>query len=82
MKSTTAVVDGTLVERLRAAVLPEPSERRRIREAAGATLRDFGSELGVTAMTVMRWEQGQARPRLDHAIAYRHLLDQISELAS
>lgn len=50
--------------------------------AAGATLRDVGEELGVSAMTVMRWEQGKSVPRLEHAIAYRELLDQLREVAA
>jgi DNA-binding transcriptional regulator YiaG len=42
-------------------------------------LRDFAEVIGVNAMTVQRWETGEVQPRLDHAVAYRHLLDQIRE---
>lgn len=66
-----------LVERVRASRLPPPAERSRIRRTARATLRDIATELAVSPATVWRWEQGVAEPRLDHAIAYRQLLDQI-----
>lgn len=69
-----------LVERLRAAQLPSPRERRRIRERAGATLRDVAQELGVNPMSVHGWERG-AQPRREHAIAYRRLLDRLDEVA-
>jgi len=77
--SATAYV-LSLPERLRQAQLPPPSVRRRMRGAA--TLRDVGRELGVTAMTVQRWETGVMTPRLEHAIRYRALLDALSDVAS
>lgn len=70
-----------LVDELRAAQLPPPPVRRARREAAGASLRDFGRELGVSAMTVFRWERGDATPRRDRAVAYRQLLDELGEVA-
>jgi DNA-binding XRE family transcriptional regulator len=39
----------------------------------------MGTELGVTSMTILRWESGKAEPRLENAIAYRRLLDQLRE---
>lgn len=71
--------DQPLPDRVRAAQLPSPRVRRRIRTNSRATLRDFANVLGVSPMTVLRWEQGRAEPRLEHAIAYRRLLDQIKE---
>jgi transcriptional regulator with XRE-family HTH domain len=68
-----------LVEQLAAAQLPPPGMRKSIRETAGASLRDIGSELGVTPMTVLRWERGEAEPRRDRAIAYRALLDALNK---
>lgn len=73
--SNTAHSD--LVERVRASQLPAPAERARIRRTAHATLRHFATELDVSVATVWRWESGTAEPRLDHAIAYRQLLDKI-----
>jgi DNA-binding XRE family transcriptional regulator len=58
------------------------SARREIRCSASASLRDLADELGVSPMTVLRWEQGKTKPRLAHAIAYRRLLDQLAEAAA
>jgi DNA-binding transcriptional regulator YiaG len=80
MRSATAVADGTLAGRLAASRLPTPPIRRSIRTASGASLRAVARELGVTPMTVARWETG-SEPRLEHAIAYRRLLDQLREIA-
>lgn len=63
-----------LPQRVRSAKLPPPAERARIRREAGASLRDFGTELGVSPMTVGRWESGVVHPRLDQAAAYARLL--------
>lgn len=82
MTSTTAAVDGGLPERVRMAKLPPPTMRRAVRLRARASLRDVASELAVSPMTVLRWEQGLSEPRLAHAIAYRRLLDALSEAAS
>ena len=71
-----------LVESLKAGQLPSPSLRRAIRLSAGVSLREVGEELGVTAMTILRWERGDADPRRDRAIAYRLLLDALQDAAS
>lgn len=63
-----------LPQRVSAAKLPPPAERVRIRRQSGASLRDFARELGVSPVTVGRWESGQFRPRLDQAVAYARLL--------
>ncbi|WP_431900220.1 helix-turn-helix domain-containing protein [Nonomuraea sp. bgisy101] len=81
LQATAVTPDRPLADRVRAAQLPSPQVRRRIRRDSRATLRDFADELGVSAMTVLRWEQGKAEPRMDHAIAYRQLLDQMREAA-
>lgn len=67
-----------LPQRVSAAKLPPPAERARIRRESGASLRDFGRELGVSPMTVGRWEAGQVRPRLDQAAAYARLLADVA----
>jgi DNA-binding transcriptional regulator YiaG len=67
-----------LAELVRAAQLPEPAERRRIREAAGVSLDRLGAELGVTGMTVSNWERGVFEPSLENAAAYRRLLDELT----
>jgi DNA-binding XRE family transcriptional regulator len=81
MRSTSAVMDGCLAERLAAGRLPLSATRRTIRIDSGATLRDVATELHVSPMTVLRWEQGKTEPRLDHAIAYRALLDQLLQVS-
>ena len=69
-----------LLERLRAKrELPLPEERRRIREAAGASLRDVARELGVSHTAVRRWETTRAVPR-ESRIAYVRLLDELRQL--
>lgn len=73
-------MDGDdLISRVRASQLPTPAVRRTIRRRAGAPLREMGKALGVSPMTVLRWEQGATEPRLENAIAYRRLLDALQE---
>jgi DNA-binding XRE family transcriptional regulator len=70
--------DGAaLADRVRAAQLPTPANRRRIRLRAGLSLRLIGDHIGVTAMTVLRWERGEAAPKFEHAVAYRQLLEEL-----
>lgn len=69
-----------LVGRLRAGRLPAAPRRRRIREAAGVSLRDAASTLGVATMTLHRWERGTHPRKLEDAIRYRELLDRLEEL--
>lgn len=64
--------------RIRAARLPPPPVCRAIRQGAGVSLREVGQLIGVSPMTVLRWERGDVRPKRDHAIAYRELLDVLS----
>lgn len=63
-----------LPQRVSAAKLPPPAERALIRAASGASLRDFAQELGVSPMTMGRWEAGRVRLQLDQAAAYARLL--------
>lgn len=72
-----------LVAAVRAAKLPPPPrERRRIRNVAGVSLRDAAQALGVTNLTVSRWERGIAEPKHEHATRYRRLLDALTDAAS
>jgi len=53
------------------------SERRQIREQAGVSLRQLAAAVGVSAMAVVRWENG-AKPRNpDHLRAYADLLAEL-----
>ncbi len=70
---------GTLAADVRAARLPHPAERRRIREAAGVSLREGAAVLHVSAMTFLRWERGDVEPRRTNAVAYAALLTALED---
>ncbi len=71
-----------LVERLRSRrELPRASERRRIRRAAGASMRDVGAAIGVSHTAVRKWEAG-SMPRAPHRDAYARLLDELKRVAA
>lgn len=76
MRSKSARSDRftVLAKEVREAVLPPARERKRIRQAAGVSIRDAARALGTHPMTLIRWERGE-QPRRENAIAYRHLLD-------
>ncbi len=73
--------ESELLERLRASrALPPAAQRREIREAAGASLRDVARELGVSATSVIRWERGASPgPRTTD---YARLLEQLRSIAA
>ena len=48
--------------------------RRAWRHAAGLTLDQVAERLGVTKMTVWRWESGERTPRGQHRVEYSRLL--------
>lgn len=80
MKTLTSGVDE-LLERVRSQrKLPTKSERRRIREAAGVSLRDIAVALGVSHTAVAKWEDG-ATPR-EHRDAYARLLEELKRVAA
>jgi DNA-binding transcriptional regulator YiaG len=54
-----------LAQQVREARLPEPALRRLIRKAAAVSLAEVAGELGVTSVTVLRWERGDSDPRRD-----------------
>lgn len=53
--------------------------RRRIRRAAGVSLRHVAEELGVSIQTIWNWENGRDGPSLENAARYRKLLDELAE---
>lgn len=78
MTSTSAEPDfNGVLEEVQARRLPPPTARRRLRVSAGLTLRDIGAALDVAPLTVQRWETGRSRPRRDHALRYRELLERL-----
>ena len=58
----------TTTERVRAllrapADLPEPAERRSLRETAGVSQQQLADALGVTRAAISHWETGTRSPR-------------------
>jgi DNA-binding transcriptional regulator YiaG len=47
-----------------------------LREAAGLTQEQFGRKLGVTKMTVSRWECGRMQPSSELVVSIRRLQSQ------
>jgi transcriptional regulator with XRE-family HTH domain len=73
--------ESELLERLRARrALPLPAERRRIRLAAGASLRDVAAEIGVSATSIIRWERGSSPG--PHTAAYKRLLEELMRVVA
>jgi len=52
-----------LLDRARDRRLPPPSMRRRLRRAAGLAQRELAAVIGVTRLTLARWELGRFQPR-------------------
>ncbi|WP_022891229.1 helix-turn-helix transcriptional regulator [Agromyces subbeticus] len=71
----------TLVEEVRAqkAALPSPVTARLIRLAADVTQARMAQELGVSRVTIARWEAGTRRPRGKMMLDYRRVLDELRE---
>jgi len=65
------------IERARA-LLPSPSDRRRIRVAAGVPISVVAITLGVSHATVARWELGTRSPRADLLEPYAEILTRLS----
>lgn len=59
--------------------LPEPAERRRLREQWGLSTRQVAVAFGVTPATVRSWECGRAAPRGSRKEAYRRFLAGLAE---
>ncbi|MFJ7069866.1 helix-turn-helix domain-containing protein [Streptomyces sp. NPDC101115] len=55
--------------------LPEPDERRQIREAAGLSQQEIADALGVSRSAIAQWEQGVRYPRERYRAAYAEALD-------
>jgi len=72
---------ASLADLVRASRLPSVAERKRIRAAAGVSLRQVGEALGVSAETVWSWENDQWGPSKENAPRYRKLLDELAAAA-
>lgn len=68
-------MNETLREQLEAKRgLPSPPLRRAIRQAAGATIEEVATEVGVSKYAVLQWEQGNRNPSRRHLSKYVRLL--------
>jgi len=66
----------TLLDEIRSRkALPRPAKARAIRIAAGVSQVRLAEELGVTRITVLRWEAGEYTPRGQLRDAYAELLE-------
>jgi transcriptional regulator with XRE-family HTH domain len=74
-------VDALLEQARSRRKLPLPADRRRIREAAGLSLRAVAAALGVSHTAVANWEAGRT-PREQELAAYGRLLEELDRLAS
>ncbi|WP_203654633.1 helix-turn-helix domain-containing protein [Demequina activiva] len=61
--------------------LPTPSVSRAIRQSCGLSQARVALELGVSRMTVSRWERGARRPRGLRLVAYTALLSDLAAAA-
>ena len=82
MTEPTAPGAAPLADLVRAARLPPPARRKRIREKAGVSLQRMADELGVSVTSIWHWESGKDGPSLENAARYRVLLDQLEQAAS
>lgn len=74
MTDASTVAEEALARRM----LPAPSERRAIREAAGVSQRRLARDVGVTATAVATWESGRSEPRGDHLVQYARVLVELA----
>ena len=79
--TSAAFVDlVALLEAMRRAHLPPPSQRRAIREAAGLSQRGFALAMGVGERNVCNWEDPEgSEPTMAHRLIYRMALDLLQE---
>lgn len=68
--TTDSVVDLT-----RTRDLARSGSARAIRLAAGLSLNEVGTAVGVAESTVFRWERGERAPHGEPALRYGALLD-------
>lgn len=75
-------MSGLVAEVLTARRLPPPALAKAVRVAAGVSQARVARELGVTRVTVARWEAGARRPRGLTLHAYVDLLEALREAAA
>ncbi|MEU0250043.1 helix-turn-helix domain-containing protein [Streptomyces sp. NPDC006235] len=78
-KALLAAVDALLKEASPADGLPEPAERKRLREAGSLSQERVAQALGVRRETVSAWEAGRSEPRAPQRAAYIRLLNGLAD---
>lgn len=73
-------VEALLEEARLTAAMPEPGERRRLREAAGLSRAQVGAAVGVGRQTVANWEEGTCTPHPPGRAKYLRLLEGLARL--
>ncbi|MBI2015313.1 MAG: helix-turn-helix transcriptional regulator [Candidatus Rokubacteria bacterium] len=62
--------------------LPPPAERRRLRRRAGLSQVIIGRALGVSGVTISRWESGARTPSRCRAPLYADVLERLAREAA
>ncbi|WP_327158847.1 telomere-associated protein Tap [Streptomyces tubercidicus] len=74
-----ASVDALLQQAAIQDALPEPAERKRLREAGGLSQDQVAKALSVRRETITSWELGRTEPRPPKRAAYIRLLEGLAE---
>ncbi|MFE1176816.1 telomere-associated protein Tap [Streptomyces sp. NPDC058773] len=74
-----ASVDALLAQAAAPDALPEPAERKRLREAGGLSQDQVAKALSVRRETITSWELGRTEPRSPKRAAYIRLLEGLAE---
>ena len=62
--------------------LPGHADRKRLREHARVSLREAGRYVGVSDVTILKWERGEFEPSPVHRERYARLLEILAERAA
>jgi DNA-binding XRE family transcriptional regulator len=80
MSEIYAAVDALLAKARDGGDLPEPAERKRLREAAAFTQEEVAAALDIRRETFAKWEAGTVQPRAAKRGAYAHLLAGLADI--
>ncbi|MGW7579235.1 helix-turn-helix domain-containing protein [Streptomyces sp. NPDC054765] len=75
-----AGVEALLEEARLAAAMPEPPERRRLRDAAGLKVAQVAAACGVSRQTITNWEEGSSEPQPPGRLKYLRLLEGLARI--